>query len=154
MGNVKEIIVVATEAEEQLVREVFADKYKIIRTGVGFGNAIKKLKDLDKCIKIINIGYAGSNIIPVGSICEVGRCLNYHPNATFDEMEYILPTRINSYTCYTGNDFVLATDIKEPCLFDMELYAILSLGFKNVHSIKIVSDNLSLKEYNKNTNKK
>lgn len=52
--------------------------------------------------------------------------------------------------CYTSNDFVLNTDIKEPCVFDMELAYIMALGFKRVKSIKIVSDNLSIKEYEQN----
>ena len=47
------------------------------------------------------------------------------------------------------NDFVLETKIKKPVVFDMELAYILALGFKNVESIKIVSDNLSLKQYEK-----
>ena len=52
--------------------------------------------------------------------------------------------------CYTSNDFVLETKIKDPVVFDMELAYILALGFEEVESIKIVSDNLSLKEYETN----
>ena len=48
---------------------------------------------------------------------------------------------------------MLATDIQEPVLFDMELYAIMSMGFKNVESIKIVSDNLNINQYNKELKK-
>jgi hypothetical protein len=64
-------------------------------------------------------------------------------------VEYDEPTyTLSGYVpCYTSNDFVLQTNIKEPVVFDMELAYILALGFKNVESIKIVSDNLSLKEY-------
>ena len=47
----------------------------------------------------------------------------------------------------TKNYATLKTNIKEPCVFDMELAYILALGFKRVESIKIVSDNLSLKQY-------
>lgn len=49
--------------------------------------------------------------------------------------------------CYTSGDFVLQTDIEEPVVFDMELYAICALGFKTIVGIKIVSDNLSLHDY-------
>ena len=56
-----------------------------------------------------------------------------------------------SACCMTSNDFVLSTSIKEPVVFDMELAYILAMGFKSVKSIKVVSDNLNLKEYNKTT---
>ena len=48
--------------------------------------------------------------------------------------------------CYTNTDFVLASDYKD-CVFDMELAFIASLGFKQLHSLKYVSDNLSLHTY-------
>ena len=48
--------------------------------------------------------------------------------------------------CYTSNDFVLQTTLQQPVVFDMELNTICALGF-DVVSYKIVSDNLSLKQY-------
>lgn len=139
------IIVVATEFEYDLAKKVFGDDSQIICTGVGCGNVIKALKHLSVDEEILNFGYAGSNILPRGTICTVKNCYNYHPNVEVDEPHYTLNGTI---PCYTSNDFVTQTSIKEPVLFDMELYIILSLGFKNVTSIKIVSDNLSLEEYN------
>ena len=53
--------------------------------------------------------------------------------------------------CLTSCDFVLKTEIKEPVVFDMELAFILAMGFRSVKSIKIVSDNLSLKQYEEST---
>lgn len=38
---------------------------------------------------------------------------------------------------------------KENNVFDMELAFIMAMGFKNVKSEKIVSDNLNLKEFEK-----
>lgn len=70
--------------------------------------------------------------------------------AVEDEPEYKLNG--GTYICYTSDDFVLHTDITEPVVFDMELYAILSMGFTNVTAIKIISDNLSLEEYENITN--
>lgn len=135
--------VIATDDELKLVQ----DKLNIIKTGVGGLNVIKSLKDLSRNTKILNIGYVGSNNIPIGTRVKIGQCRLYHPNVEYKEPTYKLNGNV---TCYTSNDFVLSTDIKEPCVFDMELAYILALGFKNVESIKIVSDNLSLKEYEKN----
>jgi len=136
-------IVVATGEEYKLAKKRYKG-HRIIKTGVGGINVIKKLKKADRGLKILNFGYAGSNCLPVGTEVRVGACRLYHPNVTYKEPIYKLPGEV---TCYTSNDFVLKTGIKEPCLFDMELAYILALGFKKVESIKIVSDNLSLKQY-------
>ena len=48
--------------------------------------------------------------------------------------------------CYTSTDFVIKTNKKEKCVFDMELLFI-RLMFPNVKSIKVVSDNLKYKDY-------
>lgn len=137
------ILVVATDIEEKFAKQNFS--LPIIKTGVGYGNVIEKLKDLDKQTKIINIGFAGSNNLKVGSIVKVKNSFLYHPNVKYDEKIY----NLNGDTdCYTSNDFVLKTNIKKSVVFDMELYAICALGF-DVTSYKIVSDNLSLTEYEK-----
>jgi hypothetical protein len=99
--------------------------------------------------KILNFGYVGSNNIPIGTEVKIGKCKLYHPNVEYKEPEFELNGDV---PCYTSNDFVLETKIKEPVVFDMELAYILALGFEDVESIKIVSDNLSLKEYEKNIN--
>lgn len=138
------MIVVATDEEYKFAKRYFKN---VIKTGVGFGNVYRKLNHIKRTTPILNIGYAGSNNIPIGTICRVGESRNFHPNVEFNEPNYKL--KGGTYKCYTSNDFVLSTDIKEPVLFDMELYAIMSMGFKNVESIKIVSDNLSVEQYNK-----
>lgn len=138
------MIVVATEAE---YKNLNIESEDVIITGVGYGNVYKALANLPRGTKILNIGYAGSNNIPIGTVCHIGECRSYHPNVKFNEAVYLLQT--GDYICYSSNDFVLHTDIEESVLFDMELYAILSMGFVNVEAIKIVSDNLSLKEYEK-----
>lgn len=137
------LIVVATKEEYRLAQKRFKGD-KIIKTGVGGINVLKKLKNADKSLKIINFGYAGSNNIPVGTEVRVGKCKLYHPNVEYKEPTFKLK---GNTMCYTSNDFVLQTDIKKSCVFDMELAYILALGFKKVESIKIVSDNLSLKQY-------
>lgn len=140
------MLVVATEEEYKIAKKRFKG-HKIVKTGVGGINIIETLKNLPKSLKIINFGYVGSNNIPIGTEVNIGECQLYHPNVEYEEPTYKLKGNIK---CYTSNDFVLETNIKEPCVFDMELAYILALGFKRVESIKIVSDNLSLKEYNEN----
>lgn len=137
------MIVVATTNEYEKALKRFDDNM-IIATGVGATNIISKLKDIPKDTPIINFGYVGSNKLPIGTEVKVGKSKMYHPNVEYEEDTYNLNGDI---TCYTSNDFVLQTDIKVPVVFDMELAYILALGFTNVTSIKIVSDNLSLKEY-------
>lgn len=137
------MIVVATDEEYKLAKKRFKGQ-KIIKTGVGGINVIKKLKHFPKWLKITNFGYVGSNNIPIGTEIRVDNCKLYHPNVKYEEPVYKLD---GDTTCYTSNDFVLETKIKEPVVFDMELAYILALGFKNVESIKIVSDNLSLSQY-------
>lgn len=137
------MVIVATNKEYKLAKKRFK-RHKIVKTGVGGINILNALKKAHKGNKIINFGYVGSNIIPIGTEIKVGVCKLYHPNVEYEEPIYKLDGDI---TCYTSNDFVLETNIKEPVVFDMELAYILALGFKNVESIKIVSDNLSLSQY-------
>jgi hypothetical protein len=139
------VIVVATEAELRKAKSMWSDE-KIICTGVGGLNVVQSLQPYDRETPIINFGYVGSNKLEIGATVEVGKCKLYHPNVQYEEPTYNIG---NGLTCYTSNDFVLYTDIKEPVLFDMELAYILAMGFCNVKSIKIVSDNLNIKEYEK-----
>ena len=139
------MIVVATDEEYKLANKRFKGQ-KIIKTGVGGINVLETLKNTKKSLKIINFGYVGSNYFPVGTEVKIGSCKLYHPNVKYQDVTYILDGNVK---CYTSNDFVLETDIKEPCVFDMELAYICAM-FNNVESIKIVSDNLSLKQYEEN----
>lgn len=137
------LIVVATADEAKYARERFPGA-RIIITGVGGVNVLRKLKNLPKRTKITNYGMVGSNYIPVGTEVRVGTSQLYHPNVDYVEPVFSLDGDV---PCYTSNDFVLHTEIDEPVVFDMELAYILAMGFKNVESIKVVSDNLSLTEY-------
>ena len=145
------MIVVATDEEYKLAKKRFKHRI-IIKTGVGGTNVIRKLKRLPKWLKITNFGYVGSNVLPIGTEIKVGESRLYHPNVIYNEPEYTLDKE-STIKCFTSNDFVLETKIKKPCVFDMELAYILALGFKRVEIIKIVSDNLSLKQYEEEVNK-
>lgn len=140
------LVVIATKDELKLVEEYGFSNNPILITGVGGVNVINALKDLPRDTQILNIGYAGSNTLEIGTSVSVGKVHTYHPKAEFSETESYNLT-IGTHTCYTSTDFVTQCDFKEPCVFDMELAFICALGFKQVRSIKIVSDNLSIEEY-------
>lgn len=150
----KSIIVVATDEEYKLAQKRFKG-HRIIQTGVGGINVVRRLKRLPKWLKITNFGYVGSNKLPVGTEVDVRMSRLYHPGVQYIEPWFTLNGLNghhlgNSVVCFTSNNFVTETKIQEPVVFDMELAFIMALGFKRVKSIKIVSDNLSLKEYEKN----
>ena len=145
------LYVVATEDEK--ARFVPVGEESIV-TGVGYANVFDALKSVPRDRQIINIGYAGSNKIPVGKLCNIAVVENYHPNASYESDKiYILEDDgvINGYVCYTSNDFVTKTSIQDPCVFDMELYAICAMGFSAVKAKKLITDNLSARQYKDNT---
>ncbi len=149
------IYVFASKAEKEQLKDYIEDKNaKIIITGMGFGNVINALKDVDRNETIVNIGYCGSNNIPVDTVCSVKECFYYHPFAGRLNKEFERKLKPNPkykiVDCYTSGDFVVSCDKKEPIVFDMELFAICSFGFE-VEAIKIVSDNLLLHDYEHKT---
>ena len=160
-------IVMAEEGELPLIdkaREELGLDLKdieILFTGVGAINIIRSLQHLDREAELFNIGYAGSANFDLGSWVEVTEVRLNHPNVTYAEPELKLSALrdagipVSRYpekraVCYSNCDFVLASDYKD-CVFDMELAFIASLGFKHLHSLKYVSDNLSLHAYHEHT---
>lgn len=137
------MIVLAMREELKLVPEDLAGEPVLI-IGPGAVNVIRALKDVPRAEKIYNFGYVGSNVLPVGTRCRIGKVAMYHPTARINDRTFMLNGDV---PCYTAGDFVTHTEITEPCVFDMELAVILALGFANVTSLKIVSDNLSTKEF-------
>ena len=130
--------------------------WDIIVTGVGAINVMQTLRHLPEDAQIINIGYAGSANYEIGSAVRVTQARLNHPCVTYPEPELHLQLLPNSYlispnecidsVCYSNTDFVLQSDYQD-CVFDMELAYIAALGFKQLYSLKIVSDNLSLHTY-------
>lgn len=124
----------------------------LVYTGVGAINIIRSLQDLDREAEVYNMGYAGSANFDLGSWVEVTEVRLNHPNVTYPEPELKLEPiglsnqQVKQAVCYSNCDFVLASDYKD-CVFDMELAFIAALGFKHLHSLKHVSDNLSLHTY-------
>ena len=140
----KKLIVVATDDEYILALRRFKG-HKIIKTGVGGINVVERLKRVPKWVKILNFGYVGSKTIPIGTEVRIGECRSYHPNTKYKEPIY----KLNGDTiCYTQNEFITPKK-EENTVYDMELMYICALGFKNIESIKIVSDSCNEEEYNK-----
>lgn len=129
---------------------------EVLFTGVGAINIIRSLQHLDRDAELYNIGYAGSANFDLGSWVEVTEVRLNHPNVTYAEPELKLSAISNPHSvvkqavCYSNCDFVLASDYRD-CVFDMELAFIAALGFKHLHSLKYVSDNLSLHTYHEHT---
>ena len=151
-------IIMAEEGERVLLDKVREElgldlqDAELIYTGVGAINIIRSLQHLDREAELINIGYAGSANFDLGTWVEVTEVRLNHPNVTYKEPVLTLDNgqwtmdNVKKAICYSNCDFVLASDYKD-CVFDMELAFIAALGFKNLHSLKYVSDNLSLHAY-------
>lgn len=148
------IVAVATKNEVDLIPEwLEREASKIVITGVGGMNATMALAIEDRDQEIVNVGYCGSNLLPIGTMVSPDTVQLYHPSVDYFEEEVDLNCQVNMdhVKCYTSSDFVTETDIAEPVIFDMELAFIASMGFKRVRAIKKVSDNLSVKEYEENS---
>ena len=155
-------IVMAEEGERVLIEQacealgIDLSDVPVIYTGVGAINIIQSLQTVDREADLINIGYAGSANFDLGTWVEVTEVRLNHPNVTYAEPELMLSafshqlSAVRKASCFTNTDFVLASDYKD-CVFDMELAFIAALGFKNLHSLKYVSDNLSLHAYHELT---
>ena len=161
-------IVVAEEGEKELLEKCFASDgpvrldaswrdAKVIYTGVGAINVIRALQDLPRESELLNIGYAGSANFEIGTWAQVTEVQLNHPNVRYDEPKLVLAplalpdSSVLRAMCYSNCDFVLQSDYHD-CVFDMELAYIAALGFAKVHSLKYVSDNLSLHDYHNLTN--
>ena len=146
------IIICAMEKEAQYINPCLPN-VEIIKTGIGLCHTINTLSlklatgQLNLEDRIINVGYAGSNKYEVGEIVGVVETQRLCPSATVPETKYQLKVKphnlVRNYaTCYTADDF--CNEIIKPIpAVDMELYYIKAMGFENVTSFKIISDNLN-----------
>lgn len=138
------LYVVAMPSEIELIQD---RNGPVLVTGAGAVNVIRALQNVPRDSVIMNVGYAGSNKIPVGTRCYIGKVRAYHPAAKIDDQVFDLNGTV---PCYTAGDFVTSTEIQEPCVFDMELAYILAMGFRHVYAVKVVSDKLDYDEFEKN----
>ena len=143
------VILAAEEAEYNRCLELFPE-IECIKTGVGAGNVIKACSNLPKGTRIINIGYAGSNNLEIGTVSLVSDTFRY-TDGNYKFVDHANPLHLSGegLPCYTGNSFFTESDKTESTLYDMELNYIASFSphLELVAAVKIVSDNLSVDEY-------
>lgn len=144
----RRIVAVATPQERRLIKRFLTDEdYEaVVITGVGGTNVVRSLRSYPQDTHIINIGFAGSATIPKGSAVRVKQVSLYHKACDYDEP--VMKIAEEGAHCFTSCDFV--GDRKaENSVFDMELAFIVALGFLKVESIKVISDSIDYKEYEK-----
>lgn len=144
----KKYLVVATKAELQLPwADCVRPEREVIVTGVGGANVIQALKDLPRDSDIFNVGYCGSLYYPIGATVWVRESRLWHPNVCYDETTFPIKG-YGDVLCLTAGDFLLdGTSLPDKTVVDMELAYIAAFGFEKVVSVKFVSDNLNLKQY-------
>lgn len=144
------VILVATKEECELAKKHLPG-YVILCTGVGASNVIHTLanRHFSNDTHYINVGFAGSNKLPVGTVTMVSESKRLlDGKVEFEDYRngYFLATG-EGYPCYTSNNFVTENTSEYPVVYDMELNYIVAFPIDLIGSVKIVSDNLDVIEY-------
>lgn len=123
-------------------------------TGIGTINTLNTLGNLEnhmnKRTTVINVGFAGANCVPIGTVCRVhtvGEFNEHHLSTGESKLKLSSHSLTDSYTCLSSSDFVTKVNTDEKFLVDMELANYVCLS-QNVYSIKVVSDNFNMEGYN------
>lgn len=137
-------VIICAELSE--AKNIRCPDAKIYVSGVGLSNILQAPRlELKPSDKIINVGYVGSAIYPIGTVISVSQCLRLNkPKITCEKILTLKPCYADD-VCYTADDFIEDKEIKMP-LVDMELYYLASI-YPQIQSIKIVSDNFDLEEH-------
>ena len=126
------------------------EKIDLLIAGIGKQrtaiNLVKYLENNVKPEKIINIGYCGSNAFDIGEIINVTNSLNYewfipgeekYSMKDYGNQKLELIENAKKSACYSSESFVTSTDIKEDCIFDMELHSLAIIA--DIYDIKLMS---------------
>lgn len=144
------VILTATKEEYELAKE-YLTGYRIVQTGVGASNVIHTLCRLLTTIPeahFINVGFCGSNKLPVGTVSKVSNTYRLmDKNVKFKDFRNGFFFEYNGFDCYTSNSFVTESTSDIPVLYDMELNYIVAFPIDLIGAVKIVSDNLDVSEY-------
>ena len=151
-------IFIADERESKEVKIPKELKNKVVKVITGYGeyHTLKTIIKLfekgvfKKGDKFFNVGFCGANAFDVGEVVIVGKSCREKPSNFAKDKTYTLDKK-SKVKCYSSSDFVEKTDHKG--IFDMELYMLATI-FPKIKAIKIVSDNLNLKQYKKVSLKK
>ena len=149
------IILTPTKFEYEIARERFKDpEHEIILSGIGPRN-VKRLHgqlEIPRSAPLMLFGFAGSNLLSKGTEVYVTESHLHRLTANYvDEPVSLSKPDLPGVPelgvpCYSSADFVTETNLIEPAIFDMEL-AFLTVDFPHITAWRIVSDNLSLKEF-------
>lgn len=137
-------LIVATAEELQLPAAQGTGRVPIIM-GVGGTNVIQSLMLIDRFADILNVGYAGSQYYDIGTEVKIEESRLWHPNCTFEEPTFHLHG--GDALCLTAGDFITSGNLPPKSVIDMELAYIAAMGFRNLTSVKYVSDRLDYREY-------
>lgn len=167
----KESNLIAQKLDLKQINENLWRKNNISLLIAGIGKqrtAISLTKYLCKFSKpdlVINVGYAGSTDIKIGSWVNITKSYNYEWEIPGEEkysfldygnqaLNIINDNDIEKVECYSAECFVTKTDLKGHIAFDMELHSIVVIcDMYNIPviSLKKISDNLSIDDYYDNT---
>ena len=142
-------------------------KEDLLITGIGKQRTAisltKYIMQQGKPKKIINIGYAGSTDINIGTWVCIKKSYNYEWNIPGEEKYAMLDygnqnlecmPGILQVDCYSAESFVTQTNLQGHIAFDMELHSIAIICDREnipLISLKKISDNLSLEKYYEST---
>lgn len=139
-------LIICAEMEE--AKHIKCDKATILVTGAGVSNILKTPRlTYDPKDIVINVGYAGSTVYEKGTVASVKSVQKLSQSIVKEPLIGLEPLYIEGVDCYTADDFIKQSD-KELPLVDMELYY-LRILYPQIQSLKIVSDNLNYKDYQK-----
>ena len=139
------LLIICAEEKEAERLDNFGSRAIIQVTGIGYDSVIRIPRFVcSKNDKVLNIGYAGSNVYKPGDVLSVKSCKLFDSSKQLKTRE-LTPLYFNEACCYTADDFIQFSEDKIE-LVDMELYY-LSLIYPKIQSIKIVSDNLNYQQY-------
>lgn len=131
-------ILVAMEKEKELLQKYV--NHPITLIGIGAEN----LPLTTKNDIIINAGYCGGHMLPVGTIIEPHLCFDCTTRKKKKIKSFF--NIFKNVRCYTSNKFVEKPIANFESIYDMELFKIMDLPHRELYSLKIVSDNLNEKD--------
>lgn len=114
-----------------------ADALKLSCSLIGIGAS--DLPETTEEDIIINVGYCGADGVEPGTIVEPNEVRSYE---TGEGVKLPIHFDIDHALCFTSENFVSVPCTKAPAIYDMELMKIVSLQYKELYVLKIVSDNL------------
>lgn len=151
MVNKKDVVLLLAEEVEYNCAKKYLPGYQYLLVGVGASNVIKNCCKLSSDTVAVSVGYAGSNVLDVGTVVKVSASHRLM-TGQYVFVDYNNPKNfgVEGCPCYTSNSFITECDKTEPMLFDMELNYEAAFPFNLIGSVKIVSDRLSIEAFRNN----